>query len=132
MGRLQIFEWEKKKLANRKKNKLDIYSETRIFNLKLKNKNISTRDLINEIIFRFKLADTLTLDQKLQKTIRLARRRVLRRNNQMEKNIKTWSSTLSMPEKSVESLVRQGFLTEKNILSVSVVLATYRELIGSS
>jgi hypothetical protein len=119
-------------LANRKKNKLDVYAETRIFNLKLKNKNISTRDLINEIIFRFNLADTLTLDQKLKTTIRLARRRVLRRNNQMKKNIKTWSSTLSMPEKSVESLVRQGFLTEKNILSFSVVLTTYRELIGAS
>jgi hypothetical protein len=50
----------------------------------------------------------------------------------MKKNIKTWSSTLSMPEKSVESLVRQGFLTEKNILSFSVVLTTYRELIGAS
>jgi hypothetical protein len=119
-------------LANRKMNKLDMYAETRIFNLKLKNKNISTRDLINEIIFRFKLADTLTLDQKLQTTIRLARRRVLRRNNQMKKNIKIWSSTLLMPEKSVESLVRQGFLAEKNILSVSVVLSTYRELIGAS
>jgi hypothetical protein len=119
-------------LANRKMNKLDMFAETRIFNLKLKNKNISTGDLINEIIFRFKLADTLILDQKLQKTIRLARRRVLRRNNQMKKNIKIWSSSLSMPEKSVESLVRQGFLTEKNILSVSVVLATYRELIRAS
>ena len=41
----------REKLANRKKNKLDIYAETRIFNLKLKNKNISTRDLINEIIY---------------------------------------------------------------------------------
>jgi hypothetical protein len=119
-------------LANRKKNKLDIYSETRIFNLKMKNKNISTRDLINEIIFWFNLADTLTLKAKLQKIIQLARRRVLRRNNQMKKNIKIWSSSLSLPEKSVESLVRQGFLTEKNILSVSVVLATYRELIGAS
>jgi hypothetical protein len=120
------------KLANRKKTKLDIYAETRIFNLKLKNKNISTRDLMNEIIFRFKLADTLTLNPKLQKIIRLARRRVLRRNNQMKKNIKTWSCTLSMPEKSVADLVRQNFLTEENIEAVSVVLATYRELIGSN
>jgi len=57
---------------------------------------------------------------------------VLRRNNQMKKNIKTWSCTLSMPEKSVADLVRQNFLTEENIEAVSVVLATYRELIGSN
>jgi len=119
-------------LANRKKNKLDVFAETRIFNLKLKSKNISTRDLMNEIIFRFKLTDTLTLNAKLQKIIRLARRRVLRRNNQMKKNIKIWSSALSMPEKTVESLVRQKFLTEENIEAVSVVLSTYRELIGSN
>jgi hypothetical protein len=118
-------------LANRKKNKLDVFAETRIFNLKLKNKNIATQDLINEIIFRFKLEDTLTLNAKLEKKIQLARRRVLRRNNQMKKNIKTWSSTLSMPEKTVEGLVQQGVLTKKNIQSVSVVLATYRQLIGA-
>jgi len=50
----------------------------------------------------------------------------------MKKNIKIWSSALSMPEKTVESLVRQKFLTEENIEAVSVVLSTYRELIGSN
>jgi hypothetical protein len=120
-----------KKLANRKKNRLDVFAETRIFNLKLKNKNIATQDLITEIIFRFKLDDTVSLNAKLEKKIQLARRRVLRRNNHIKKNIKTWSSTLSMPEKTVEGLVRQGVLTKKNIQSISVVLATYRQLIGS-
>jgi hypothetical protein len=118
-------------LANRKKNKLDLFTETRIWNLKLQNKNLTTDELINEIIDRFKLTETIGQYPRLLKIIRSARRRVLRRNNEMKKNIKTWARMLSMPEHVVEGLVRQGVLTDENIQAVSVVLATYRELIGA-
>jgi len=119
-------------LANRKKNKLDSYAETRIWNLKLQNKNLTTDELMKEIIERFKLINTISQYPRLLKIIRSARRRVLRRQTLMKKNIKTWSFKLSMPEKAVADLTRQGFLTEENVEAVSVVLATYRELIGSN
>lgn len=119
-------------MANRKKNKLDSYAETRIWNLKLQNKNLTTDELMKEIIERFKLINTISQYPRLLKIIRSARRRVLRRQTLMKKNIKTWSFKLSMPEKAVADLTRQGFLTEENVEAVSVVLATYRELIGSN
>jgi hypothetical protein len=118
-------------LANRKKNKLDIYAETRIWNLKLQNKNLATDELMKEIIDRFQLEDTVSLFPKLQKIIQSARRRVLRRHNMMKKNIKTWSLKLSLPEKAVSQWTRQGLLTEDNIEAVYEVLMKFRELMRS-
>lgn len=115
-------------MANRKKNKLDMYAETRIWNLKLKNRNMTTDELIKEIISRFNLTDTVSLYPKLQKIIQAARRRVLRRQTAMKNNIKTWSSKLSIPQKVVTEWALSGLLTEDNIEAVSEALAKYREL----
>ena len=54
-------------MANRKKNKLDIYAETRLWNLKLKNRNMTTKDLAEEMIFRFHLGDTGECDPGFKK-----------------------------------------------------------------
>jgi hypothetical protein len=115
-------------VANRKMNKLDIYAETRIWNLKLKNRNMATDDLIKEMIFRFTLPDRTSLYLKPQKIILTAKRRVMRRQTGMKKNIKTWSSKLSIPQKVVTEWALSGLLTEDNIEAVSEVLAKHREL----
>ena len=118
-------------MANRKKNKLDKYAETRIWNLKMQNKHITTDALMKEIILRFNLVDSVTLYPDLNKTIQAARRRVMRRQTKMKKNIKTWSAKLLVPEEVVAQWAGKDLLTEKNVEAVSEILITYRELLTS-
>ena len=115
-------------MANRKMNKLDMYAETRLWNLKLKNGNITTDDLVKEMIFRFKLSGGIRLYLKLQQTILAARRRVMRRQTAMKKNIRDWSSKLCLPEKTVAPWAWSGLLTEGNIKAVFEALTAYKEL----
>jgi hypothetical protein len=118
-------------MANRKKNKLDIYAETRLWNLKLKNRNMATKDLADEMIFRFHLEDNAWRDQDLQKTILAARRRVMRRRTKMKKNITAWALKLFLPEKVVAQWVVSGWLTEKNFAAVFEILSAYKTLLIS-
>jgi hypothetical protein len=118
-------------LANRKMNKLDVYAETRLWNLKLQNKHLATETLMKEIIFRFNLVDSVTLYPDLKKIIQAARRRVMRRHTKMKKNITTWSSKLFLPEDIVAHWARKDLLTEKNFAQVSEILSNYRELFTS-
>lgn len=115
-------------MANRKKNKLDIYAETRIWNLKLQNRNLTTGELMEEIITRFHLEGGVGLYPKLKKIILAARRRVMRRQTAMKKHIREWSSKLFLPEKAVAEWARNGLLTENNIEAVIEVLALFRGL----
>ena len=115
-------------MANRKMNRLDKYAETRIWNLKIKNRNMGTEDLIQEMIFRFNLESKTSLYLKLQKIILAARRRVMRRRTEMKKNIRAWSSKLFLPENIVAQWVWNDDLTKENIQVVSEVLAIYRAL----
>ena len=113
-------------MANRKKNKLDLYAETRIWNLKLRDRSITTDDLIREMIFRFNLTGKASLYLKLQKTVLAARRRVMRRRTAVKKKIRTWASKLFLPEKIVAPLVWKERLTEDNFNIVFDVLVAYR------
>ena len=114
-------------MTNRKKNKLDIYAETRIWNLKLKNRQMTTDELMEEIISRFNLTGGVSLYPKLKKNILAARRRVMRRKTAMKKNIRAWSAKLFLPEKAIAELAWNGLLTEENIEAVIEVLERYRE-----
>ena len=118
-------------MANRKKNKLDIYAETRLWNLKLNNRNMTTKDLAHEMIFRFHLGDTDGCDPNLWKTILAARRRVMRRHTKMKKNITAWASKLFLPEKVVAQWAVNGWLTEKNFAAVFEILSAYKALLIS-
>ncbi len=118
-------------MANRKMNKLDLYAETRLWNLKLQNKHLATETLMKEIIFRFNLVDSVTLYPDLKKIIQAARRRVMRRHTKMKKNITTWSSKLFLPEDIVAHWARKDLLTEKNFAQVSEILSDCRELFTS-
>jgi len=115
-------------MANRKKSKLDIYAETRIWNLKLQKRNLTTGELMEEIISRFNLKGGVSLYPKLKKIILAARRRVMRRQTAMKKNIRVWSSKLFLPEKAVAEMAWNGLLTEDNIKAVIEVLALFRGL----
>ena len=115
-------------MANRKMNRLDKYAETRLWNLKMKNRSMTTEALIEEMIIRFKLEDKVSLDQ-LKKIILAARRRVMRRQAGMKKNIRAWSSKLFLPEDIIAEWTRGGFLTEENIQAISEIFARYRELL---
>jgi hypothetical protein len=115
-------------MANRKKNKLDIYAETRIWNLKLQNRNLTTGELMEEIISRFNLKGGVGLYPKLKKIILAARRRVMRRQTAMKKNIRAWSAKLFLPEKAVAEWAWKGLLTEDNIAAVIEVLSLFRGL----
>jgi hypothetical protein len=101
-------------LARRKKNKLDKYAETRIWNLKIQGGKIATEDLMKEMVFRYDLTDSVTLYPELLKTIQAARRRVMRRHTKMKKNISAWALKLFLPEKVVAQWAVNGWLTEKN------------------
>ena len=118
-------------MANRKMNKLDIYAETRLWNLKLKNRNMATKDLAEEMIFRFHLVDRNRLDQNLRKIILAARRRVMRRHTKMKKNITAWRLKLFLPEKVVAQWVLSGWLTEENFTSVFEILSAHKALLIS-
>ena len=118
-------------MANRKKNKLDIYAETRLWNLKLKNRNMATKDLAEEMIFHFHLVDRPSLSQNLQKIILAARRRVMRRRTKMKKNITVWASKLFLPKKVVAHWVVSGWMTEKNFVAVFEILSAYKALVIS-
>lgn len=118
-------------MANRKMNKLDMYAETRIWNLKLQNKHVTTETLMKEIVFRFNLVDSVTLYPDLKKIIKAARRRVMRRHTKMKKNITTWSSKLFLPEDIVAQWARKDLLTEKNFAQVSEILSDCRKLFTS-
>lgn len=118
-------------MANRKMNKLDKYVETRIWNLKLKNRNISTEDLIKEMVLRFNLVDKTSLSLKLQKTILTARRRVMRRRTAMKNNITIWASKLFLPEKIVAQWAWNDLLTEKNFEHVFEILSAYKIFLAS-
>ena len=118
-------------MANRKKNKLDIYAETRLWNLKLKNRNMTTKDLAEEMIFHFHLGDTGECDPDLKKIILAARRRAMRRHTKMKKNITSWASKLFLPEKVVARWAVNGWLTEKNFALVFEILSAYRALLIS-
>jgi hypothetical protein len=115
-------------MANRKKNKLDVYAETRIWNLKLRNRQMTTDELMEEIISRFNLTGGVSLYPKLKKIILAARRRVMRRQTAVKKNIRAWSAKLFLPEKAVADLAWNGLLTEDNIEAVIAVLEKYRGL----
>ena len=115
-------------MANRKMNKLDMYAETRIWNLKTQNRNIGTDALMAEIISRFSLEGGVSLYPKLKKIILAARRRVMRRRAAMKKNIRKWSAKLFLPETVVRDWTNKAILTEENIKAVSEVLGLYREL----
>ncbi|MEZ4568614.1 MAG: hypothetical protein R2860_17175 [Desulfobacterales bacterium] len=106
-------------MANRKKLKLDIYAETRLWNLKLQNQQMTSPDLMEEMISRFNLKGGLSLYPTLQKIILAARRRVMRRRTMMKKNIKIWSRKLFLPENIVAEWAWRGLLTEENIKAVS-------------
>jgi hypothetical protein len=127
MNGIEILFW-REIMANRKKNKLDIYAETRIWNLKLKNRQMATGELMEEIISRFNLTGGVSLYPKLKKIILAARRRVMRRQTFVKKNIRAWSEKLFLPEKTVATWAWSGLLTEENIEAVSEVLVKYREL----
>ena len=118
-------------MANRKKNKLDIYAETRLWNLKRENLNVSTHELMDELIFRFNLKGGMGLYPFLQKIVLAARRRVMRRRTEMKNNIKTWSGKLFLPEPIVAEWAWKGFLTEENIASVAEILSSYRALMDA-
>jgi superfamily I DNA/RNA helicase len=120
-----------KKLANRKKNKLDIYAETRLWNLKLQNRNVSTHELMDEMISRFSLKGGMGLYPFLQKVILAARRRVMRRRTEVKNNIKTWSEKLFLPEPIVAEWAWKGFLTEENFAAVAEILSSYRALMDA-
>jgi len=120
--------FRREKLANRKKHKLDIYAETRLWNLKLQNRQAATHELMEEIISRFDLEGGMSLYPTLQKIILAARRRVMRRRTMMKKNIKFWSRKLFLPENIVAEWAWAGFLTEENIAAVAEILSRYREL----
>jgi hypothetical protein len=117
----------RKIVANRKMGKLDMYAETRIWNLKLKNRNMSTEDLIKEMIFRFRLVGKTSLYLRLKKIIVAARRRVMRRRTAMKKSIRVWAEKLSLPEKAVEEMAWSGHLKDENIKTAVMVLTSYRE-----
>jgi hypothetical protein len=117
----------RKIVANRKMGKLDMYAETRIWNLKLKNRNMSTEDLIKEMIFRFRLVGKTSLYLRLKKIIVAARRRVMRRRTAMKKSIRVWAEKLSLPEKAVEEMAWNGHLKGENIKTAVMVLTSYRE-----
>ena len=112
-------------------NKLDKYAETRIWNLKLKNKNITTKDLIEEMIIRFNLPEKNSLCLELKKIILAARRRVMRRRTVMKKNISVWALKLYLPETLVRQWVLSGWLTEKNFKAVFEILTTYNAFLTS-
>ncbi len=114
-------------MANRKMSRLDMYAETRIWNLKLKNGNMSTEDLIKEMIFRFNLVGKTSLYLTLKKIILAARRRVMRRRTEMKSNIRVWAEKLLLPEKTVEEMAWSGLLTDENIKTVVKILTIYRE-----
>lgn len=114
-------------MANRKMGKLDMYAETRIWNLKLKNRNMNTEDLIKEMIFRFRLVGKTSLYLRLKKIIVAARRRVMRRRTAMKKSIRVWAEKLSLPEKAVEEMAWNGHLKDENIKTAVMVLTSYRE-----
>jgi len=114
-------------LANRKMNRLDKYAETRIWNLKMKNRTMTTEALIEEMVLRFKFEDKVPLEQ-LKKIILASRRRVMRRQTFLKKNIRAWSEKLFLPEKAVAEWAWKGLLTEDNIEAVIEVLALFREL----
>jgi len=114
-------------LANRKMNRLDKYAETRLWNLKMKNRTMTTEALIEEMVLRFKLEDNFPLDQ-LKKIILAARRRVMRRQTFLKKNIRAWSEKLFLPEKAVAEMAWNGLLTEDNIKAVIEVVALFRGL----
>ncbi|OPL12130.1 MAG: hypothetical protein AVO38_03620 [delta proteobacterium ML8_D] len=118
-------------MANRKKNKLDIHAETRLWNLSLKNQQIATKDLADEMIYRFHLGNSAWRDQDLQKIILAARRRVMRRRSKMKKNISAWALKLFLPEKVVAQWAVNGWLTEKNFAAVYEILSAYRALLIS-
>lgn len=118
-------------MANRKMNKLDMYAETRIWNLKLKNKNIATKDLVEEMIIRFNLPDKTSLYLELKKIILAARRRVMRRQSVMKRNISAWALKLFLPETLVRQWAVNGWLTEKNFKAVFEILTTYNTFLTS-
>jgi len=115
-------------LAKRKMNRLDKYAETRLWNLKMKNRTITTEALIEEMVLRFKFEDKVPQEQ-LKKIILAARRRVMRRQAGMKKNIRAWSSKLFLPENIIAEWIWGGFLTEENIQAISEILTRYRELL---